>query len=82
MGNVYIWCGVHLYCTQTWMSSNALCECKMSSFLMSLKTDNPLLRLETTESNNLRLFSYCHKIDYDFGEVADEKLMFANQRED
>ena len=82
MGNVYIWCGVHLYCTQTWMSSNALCEFKMSSFLMSLKTDNPLLRLETTESNNLRLFSYCHKIDYDFGEVADEKLMFANQRED
>ena len=49
----------------------------MSSFLMSLKTDlpvnNPLLRLETTESNNLRLFSYCHKIDYDLGEAADEK---------
>ena len=25
---------------------------------------------------------FCHKIDYDFGEVADEKLMFVNQRED
>ena len=86
MGNVYIWCGVHLYCTQTWMSSNALCECKMSSFFISLKTDlpvnNPSLRLGTTGSNNLRLFSYCHKIDYDFGEVADEKVMFVNQRED
>ena len=58
------------------MSSNALCECKMSSFLMSL-TDHPVnnrtLRLGTTESNNLRLFSFCHRIDYDFGEVADEK---------
>ena len=77
MGNVYIWCGVHLYCTQTWMSSNALCECKRSSFLRSLKTDPPVnnssLRLQTTESNNLILISYCHKIDYDFGEVADEK---------
>ena len=55
----------------------ALCECKRSSFLRSLKTGLPVnnlsLRLETTESNDLILISYCHKIDYDFGEVADEK---------
>ena len=56
------------------MSPNALCECKMSSFLMKtdLPVNNPSLRLGTTESNNLRLFSYCHKIDYDFGEVAEK----------
>ena len=77
MGNVYIWCGVQLYCTQTWMSSNALCECKRSSFLRSLKTDlpvnNPSLRLQKTGSNNFRICSCCHIIDYDLGEVADEK---------
>ena len=80
MGNVYICCGVHLYCTQTWMSSNALCQCKMSSFLMSLKTGLPVnnqsLRLQKTGSNNFRICSCCHIINYDFkyyGEVADEK---------
>ena len=77
MGNVYICCGVHLYCTQTWMSSNALCECKRSSFLMSLKTGLPVnnqsLRLQKTGSNNFRICSCCYIIDYDFVEVADEK---------
>ena len=75
MGNVYILSGVHLYCRQTWMSSNALCECKMSSFLMKtdLPVNNPSLRLQKTGSNNFRICSCCYIIDYDFVEVADEQ---------